>query len=156
MFLVFFLVKIARNENEQGEIVRILREPIVHQRHTAVVAMPRNYDNNADCRQILKVKLMFPSSLSLLFSAVTLFCLSADLLRVLFFPIISSHLYLSQFKNSANSHGNCTTKAICNQYIKFAVQNTYKSLFCTISLLFQQAFKSFICICSAIQLCTYP
>ena len=47
---------------------------------------------------VLKVKLMFPSSLSLLFSAVTLFCLSADLLRVLFFPIIPSHLYLSQFK----------------------------------------------------------
>ena len=106
--------------------------------------------------KILKVKLMFPSSPSLLFSAVTLFCLSADLLRVLFFPIIPSHLYLSQFKNSANSHGNCTTKAIRNQYIKFTVLNTYKSLFCTISLLFQQAFKSFICNCSTIQLCTYP
>ena len=57
MFLVLFLVKIARNENEQGEIVRILRKPIIHQRHTAVVAMPRNYDNNADCRQNFKSKI---------------------------------------------------------------------------------------------------
>ena len=57
MFLVLFLVKISRNENEQGKIVRILWKPIIHQRHTAVVAMPRNYDNNADCRQNFKSKI---------------------------------------------------------------------------------------------------
>ena len=54
-----------------------------------------------------------------------------------------------------------TDKYLLKALVDSVLAQTYSNWelclsFCTISLLFQQVFKSFICNCSTIQLCTYP